>query len=85
MANSIGLEALKPRTPSITLLRLCSQGRTISSSDYRFNFHNNGRVAQLVEHHLDMVVVGGSSPLAATTFVNTIFPEIFINKRLQWI
>ncbi len=25
-----------------------------------------GRVAQLVEHYLDMVVVGGSSPLVAT-------------------
>ena len=27
-----------------------------------------GRVAQLVEHYLDMVVVDGSSPFVATTF-----------------
>ena len=27
-----------------------------------------GRVAQLVEHHLDMVVVDGSSPFVATTY-----------------
>ena len=27
-----------------------------------------GRVAQLVEHYLDMVVVGGSNPLVATIF-----------------
>lgn len=29
----------------------------------------NGRVAQLVEHYLDMVVVEGSSPFVATIFM----------------
>ncbi len=29
----------------------------------------DGRVAQLVEHYLDMVVVTGSSPVVATIFI----------------
>ncbi len=29
-------------------------------------FLNKGRVAQLVEHYLDMVVAAGSSPVVAT-------------------
>ena len=46
-----------------------------------------GRVAQLVEHYLDMVVVVGSSPIVATIFTKIIssFYLIYNFKTLHLI
>ena len=43
-----------------------------------------GRVAQLVEHHLDMVVVVGSSPIVATIFYfwNPIYIKYFVDTQI---
>ncbi len=37
-----------------------------------------GRVAQLVEHYLDMVVVDGSSPFVATTFTRMVLSLFYL-------
>ena len=39
-----------------------------------------GRVAQLVEHYLDMVVVVGSSPIVATTSIK--YSISYINSQM---
>ncbi len=41
-----------------------------------------GRVAQLVEHYLDMVVVGGSNPLVATIFCSLVGVRVHTSKGL---
>ena len=41
-----------------------------------------GRVAQLVEHYLDMVVVGGSNPLVATIFCSPVGLGVHTSKGL---
>lgn len=42
---------------------------------------NKGRVAQLVEHYLDMVVAAGSSPVVATIITPIL---ILINSCFLW-
>ena len=43
-----------------------------------------GRVAQLVEHYLDMVVVGGSNPLVATIFCSPVGVGVHTSKGLYY-
>lgn len=44
-------------------------------------FKIRGRVAQLVEHYLDMVVAAGSSPVVATIIIPIL---ILINSCFLW-
>ena len=46
--------------------------------------NNRGRVAQLVEHHLDMVVVVGSSPIVATITILLYNYQITTKKQLTF-
>ena len=50
-------------------MALSLKQRKIRYNPYFLRRYGFGRVAQLVEHYLDMVVVGGSNPLVATIFL----------------
>ena len=51
---------------------------------FRYNDSCFGRLAQLVEHALDVRRVSGSSPLSSTK-TKTIHPDGFFLYRLEWV
>lgn len=46
---------------------------------------NKGRVAQLVEHYLDMVVAAGSSPVVATIITQLLIMTPILVLIFLWI
>lgn len=65
-------------------MALSLKQRKIRYNPHFLRRYGFGRVAQLVEHYLDMVVVGGSNPLVATIFCSPVGVGVHTSKGLLY-